>query len=155
VSFARFLHHYQRRSQAPALRIAAAAGAGARAAALALALAAAGGRENQLRRLAAHDARLTPAKRQFYGTPNPMPDFLVGTNIGGAKTAAALPLMGFFGDSVTLGLAGPLLRVFLMVFDGCLTVRMKRDCDRMRFESDESLSKQVLGQERLLGFASK
>ena len=67
-----------------------------------------GGREDQLQRLAAHDARLAPAKRQFYGTPNPMPDFLVGTNIGGAKSAAALPLMGFFGDSVTLGLAGPL-----------------------------------------------
>ena len=69
---------------------------------------AAGGREDQLKRLAAHDARIAPAKRQFYGTPNPMPDFLVGTNIGGSKTAAALPLMGFFGDSVTLGLAGPL-----------------------------------------------
>ena len=41
-------------------------------------------------------------------TPNPLPDYLVGTNIGGAKTAVALPLMGFFGDSVTLGLAGPL-----------------------------------------------
>ena len=69
---------------------------------------AAGGREDQLRRLAAHDARLTPAKRQFYGTPNPLPDYLVGTNIGGAKTAVALPLMGFFGDSVSLGLAQPL-----------------------------------------------
>ncbi|NBS51616.1 MAG: hypothetical protein EBS96_03150 [Spartobacteria bacterium] len=69
---------------------------------------AAGGREDQLKRLAAHDARIAPAKRQFYGTPNPMPDFLVGTNIGESKTAVALPLMGFFGDSVTLGLAGPL-----------------------------------------------
>jgi hypothetical protein len=69
---------------------------------------ASGGREDQLRRLAAHDARLTPAKRQFYGTPNPLPDYLVGTNIGGAKTAVALPLMGFFGDSVSLGLAQPL-----------------------------------------------
>jgi hypothetical protein len=69
---------------------------------------AAGGREDQIKRLAAHDARIAPAKRQFYGTPSPMPDFLVGTNIGGSKTAAALPLMGFFGDSVTLGLAGPL-----------------------------------------------
>jgi hypothetical protein len=69
---------------------------------------AAGGREDQLKRLAAHDTRIAPAKRQFYGTPNPMPDFLVGTNISGSKTAAALPLMGLFGDSVTLGLAGPL-----------------------------------------------
>ena len=34
-------------------------------------------------------------------TPNPLPDYLVGTNIGGAKTAVALPLMGFFGDSFT------------------------------------------------------
>ncbi|MFM8982483.1 MAG: hypothetical protein ACKOLA_06165, partial [Spartobacteria bacterium] len=67
-----------------------------------------GGREDQLQRLAAHDAQLAPAKRQFYGTPDPMPDFLVGTNIGGAQTPAELPLMGFFGDSVTLGLAGPL-----------------------------------------------
>lgn len=66
------------------------------------------GRENQLKRLAAHDAKIAPAKRQFYGTPDPMPDFLVGTNVSGAKIAVALPLMGFFGDSVTLGLAEPL-----------------------------------------------
>ena len=69
---------------------------------------AAGGREDQLKRLAAHDARIAPAKRQFYGTPNPIPDFLIGTNVSGTKTAVELPLMGFFGDSVTLGLAGPL-----------------------------------------------
>jgi hypothetical protein len=67
-----------------------------------------GGGEDQLKRLAAHDARIAPAKRQFYGTPNPMPDFLVGTNVSGTKTAVELPLMGFFGDSITLGLAGPL-----------------------------------------------
>jgi hypothetical protein len=67
-----------------------------------------GGREDQLQRLAAHDARITPAKRRFYGTPDPLPDFLLGTNVSGTKTAETLPLMGFFGDSVTLGLAGPL-----------------------------------------------
>lgn len=67
-----------------------------------------GGREDQLRRLAAHDARIAPAKRQFYGTPNPMPDFLIGTNVSGTKSSAELPIMGFFGDSVTMGLAGPL-----------------------------------------------
>lgn len=69
---------------------------------------AAGGRADQLQRLAAHDARIAPAKRQFYGTPDPMPDFLAGTNVSGAKTAGELPLMGFFGDSVTLALAAPL-----------------------------------------------
>jgi hypothetical protein len=67
-------------------------------------------RTDQLARLATHDKWLTPAKRQFYGTPDPMPDFLVGTNTGGDAKTAALPAMRFFGDALTLGLAEPLAK---------------------------------------------
>ncbi|WPJ96283.1 glycoside hydrolase family 2 TIM barrel-domain containing protein [Coraliomargarita algicola] len=66
-------------------------------------------RSDQLARFAVYDQQIDPVQRQFYGVPNPMPDYLKDTQIGAVSTEKVeLPLMGFFGDSLTLGLAKPL-----------------------------------------------
>ena len=65
-------------------------------------------RKDQLARFAVYDTQIEPVRRQFYGVPNPMPDYLKATRIGVAAEPEALPLLGFFGDPLTLGLSKPL-----------------------------------------------
>ena len=65
-------------------------------------------RKDQLARFALYDTQIDPVQRQFYGVPSPMPDYLKDTRIGVAVKQEDLPLMGFFGDPLTLGLTKPL-----------------------------------------------
>jgi hypothetical protein len=65
-------------------------------------------RKDQLARFAVYDTQIDPVQRQFYGVPNPMPDYLKGTRVGAPVKQEDLPLMGFFGDPVTLSMSKPL-----------------------------------------------
>ena len=72
-------------------------------------------RKDQLARFAVYDTQIDPVRRQFYGVPNPMPDYLKATRIGVAAEPEALPLLGFFGDPLTLGLSKPLAQALVAV----------------------------------------
>jgi hypothetical protein len=65
-------------------------------------------RSDQLARFARYDRQIAPVIRQHYGLPDPMPDYLKATQILSVDDAGKLPLLGFFGDALTLGLARPL-----------------------------------------------
>ena len=65
-------------------------------------------RTDQLARFAVYDRQIDPVQRQYYGVPNPMPDYLKDTRIHAFASDDELPLMGFFGDALTLGIAKPL-----------------------------------------------
>jgi hypothetical protein len=65
-------------------------------------------RKDQLARFALYDTQIDPVTRQYYGVPDPMPDYLKETRIYVAAGKDKMPLFGFFGDSLTLGLSKPL-----------------------------------------------
>lgn len=63
-------------------------------------------RNDQLERFALYDTQIDPVQRQYYGTPDPLPDYHEQTRIGAAQVdKVELPLLGFFGDPLTLSLA--------------------------------------------------
>jgi hypothetical protein len=65
-------------------------------------------RKDQLARFAVYDMQIDPVQRQYYGTPKVLPDYLKDTQILAAADAGELPLMGFFGDPLTLSMNKPL-----------------------------------------------
>jgi hypothetical protein len=63
----------------------------------------------QAARFKKYDAQISPAVRQYYGKPDPMPDYLAPTQIG-AATSVQLPVLGLVGDPLAVSLAGPLAK---------------------------------------------
>lgn len=69
-----------------------------------------GGRKNQIARFIMYDKQIDSVRRQYYGLPNPMPDYLKATRIHTTDSEHRLPFMGFFGDKLTLGLSSFLIQ---------------------------------------------
>ena len=73
------------------------------------------GRKDQLKRFAVYDRQVDPVKRQFYGVPDSIPSYMKGTRIQASLNDVDLPVLGFFGDPMTLKLAKPLEQALLDV----------------------------------------
>ena len=65
-----------------------------------------GPQRSQLQRFASMAAQVAPGRRQFYGTPQPLPNYLQNTFADGARMAAgALPTIQMLGDDFMLRFA--------------------------------------------------
>ena len=73
------------------------------------------GRKDQLKRFDVYDRQVDPVKRQFYGVPDSIPSYMKGTRIQASLNDVELPVLGFFGDPMTLRLAKPLEQALLDV----------------------------------------
>ncbi|MCX6972439.1 MAG: hypothetical protein NTV93_20140 [Verrucomicrobia bacterium] len=63
----------------------------------------------QAARFTKYDTQISPAVRQYYGKPDPMPDYLAPTQIDEA-TSVQLPVLGLVGDPLAVSLAAPLAK---------------------------------------------
>jgi hypothetical protein len=100
------------------------------------------GRKDQLARFAVYDQQIDPVQRQYYGMPDPMPEYLKATRIVDADVKGELPLMGFFGDPLTLGLIDKLKAVLADV------VRIDKPVTLSRSRSAEGVLKKQIGDKK-------
>ena len=65
--------------------------------------------KSQVARFEIYNKQIDPVKREYYGVPNPMPDYLKGTKVTAIVEELELPTLLFLGDELTLGIHYPLL----------------------------------------------